>query len=155
MTSEERKVRKLLGLDLADDLLDAVKRLKADAFTDDLTGLPNRRALDRESRRRRGCWVTVIDLDGFKAINDTLGHEAGDEVLKHAARRLRAAVRAEDFIARPGGDEFVILSDAIIPDLPARLRTPGRPSVGVSTGTARTLRGADRRMYAAKGRRSR
>lgn len=155
MTGEERRVRKLLGLDLADDLLDAVRKLKADAYTDELTGLPNRRAFIREARRRgRGTYYTVIDLDGFKRVNDTCGHETGDELLRHAAKRLRAALRAEDFIARLGGDEFVILSNAPIPRLPSRLLFPGA-TVGVSSGTGRTLRGADRRMYAQKGRRVR
>lgn len=81
-----------------------------------LTGLPNRRLLiDRLSlaiahARRKNCTMTVmfLDLDGFKQINDTLGHDAGDLLLKLVADRLVAAVRQEDTVARLGGDEFVI-----------------------------------------------
>jgi GGDEF domain-containing protein len=155
MTVAERRVRKLLGVTLDGDLLEAVRRLKDDADTDALTGLPNRRAFEREVARRESAYFTLIDLDGFKAVNDEHGHDAGDDVLRHAARRLRAALRSEDFLARLGGDEFAIISDGPIPALMDRLRTPGLPAVGVSSGSGRTLRGADRRMFAAKGRRSR
>lgn len=86
------------------------------AMHDALTGLPNRRLLmDRLSlaiahARRKKCTMTVmyLDLDGFKQINDTLGHDAGDMLLKIVADRLVAAVRQEDTVARMGGDEFVI-----------------------------------------------
>jgi diguanylate cyclase (GGDEF)-like protein len=90
---------------------------------DELTGLPNRRMLARRLRevmdaaKAAGNLVAlvVIDLDGFKEINDTLGHAAGDEVLRWAARQFRARLGQEDVLARLGGDEFaVILSD--IPD---------------------------------------
>jgi two-component system, cell cycle response regulator len=86
------------------------------ALHDALTGLPNRRLLmDRLSsaishaRRNRGAMaVMYLDLDGFKQINDTLGHDAGDTLLGMVAARLVAAVRQEDTVARLGGDEFVI-----------------------------------------------
>ena len=87
------------------------------ARIDSLTGLPNRnmffgeldRAIARARRHDQRFGVCFIDLDGFKGVNDTLGHEAGDEVLKLMAQRLRGAVRAGDLVARLGGDEFVVL----------------------------------------------
>jgi diguanylate cyclase (GGDEF)-like protein/PAS domain S-box-containing protein len=87
------------------------------ALHDYLTELPNRRYLDRmldeRSARCRDTGLTLailhIDLDRFKQINDTLGHRAGDAMLKHAARVLKESVRASDFVARIGGDEFVVL----------------------------------------------
>ncbi|BAS00005.1 diguanylate cyclase/phosphodiesterase with PAS/PAC sensor [Blastochloris viridis] len=82
-----------------------------------LTDLPNRVLLREEtevalSRTRRhtdGCALLMLDLDRFKAVNEALGHPAGDELLREAARRLRACVRAEDLIARLGSDEFAVL----------------------------------------------
>ncbi|MFA1622589.1 putative bifunctional diguanylate cyclase/phosphodiesterase [Rhizobium mongolense] len=87
------------------------------ALHDYLTELPNRRYLDRMlDERSAGCRengltlaILHIDLDRFKQINDTLGHRAGDAMLKHAARVLKESVRASDFVARIGGDEFVVL----------------------------------------------
>ncbi|MBC6459961.1 GGDEF domain-containing phosphodiesterase [Actinomadura sp. HBU206391] len=85
-------------------------------FHDGLTGLPNRayfeeRAGEVLSHRREGGRVAVLfaDLDGFTAVNDSAGHAAGDQVLAQAARRLRAAVQAEDTVARWGGDEFAVI----------------------------------------------
>jgi diguanylate cyclase (GGDEF)-like protein len=86
------------------------------ALHDTLTGLPNRRLLmDRLSlaiaharRNKSAMAVMYLDLDGFKQINDTLGHDAGDVLLSMVAARLVAAVRQEDTVARLGGDEFVI-----------------------------------------------
>jgi len=90
--------------------------LESMAMHDALTGLPNRRLLmDRltlaiaHARRNKSTMaVMYLDLDGFKEINDTLGHDAGDALLKMVADRLAAAVRQEDTVARMGGDEFVI-----------------------------------------------
>ncbi|WP_233426706.1 putative bifunctional diguanylate cyclase/phosphodiesterase [Rhizobium mongolense] len=87
------------------------------ALHDYLTELPNRRYLDRMlDERSAGCRengltlaILHIDLDRFKQINDTLGHRAGDAMLKHVARVLKDSVRASDFVARIGGDEFVVL----------------------------------------------
>jgi diguanylate cyclase (GGDEF)-like protein len=84
---------------------------------DELTGLPNRslffdrlsQALKFAQRAKTPVGVIYIDLDGFKAVNDTLGHEAGDELLVLAARRLSSALRRSDTIARLGGDEFVVI----------------------------------------------
>ena len=92
------------------------RALESLALHDALTGLPNRRLLvDRLSlaiaharRNKRAMAVMYLDLDGFKQINDTLGHDAGDTLLGMVAARLVAAVRQEDTVARLGGDEFVI-----------------------------------------------
>ncbi|MFC3074532.1 bifunctional diguanylate cyclase/phosphodiesterase [Shinella pollutisoli] len=94
-------------------LEDAHLVMEHNALHDALTRLPNRRFLDQQlSLAGGGGPLTLlhIDLDRFKDINDTLGHAAGDEVLKHAATVLRDHIPAEDFIARIGGDEFVLLS---------------------------------------------
>ncbi len=87
------------------------------ALTDELTGLLNRRAIEAEmkhalaaARRYDECGVLVyMDMDGFKAINDTFGHAAGDEVLRQVARVLQDNVRDSDRVGRLGGDEFAIL----------------------------------------------
>jgi two-component system cell cycle response regulator len=92
------------------------RALESLALHDALTGLPNRRLLmDRLSlaiaharRNKLTMAVMYLDLDGFKQINDTLGHDAGDTLLSMVAARLVAAVRLEDTVARLGGDEFVI-----------------------------------------------
>jgi diguanylate cyclase len=102
---------------LVERLSAANAHLAAAALTDALTGLPNRRAvLDEGHRmlartaREGGCvLVGLVDLDGFKHINDAHGHQVGDQFLKEAARRIAAALRATDLLARLGGDEFVIL----------------------------------------------
>ena len=91
--------------------------LQARALHDPLTGLANRvlfndrldQALRRARRRRTRPAVLYLDLDSFKAVNDTLGHTTGDEVLVEVARRLRTVLRAEDTAARLGGDEFGVL----------------------------------------------
>ncbi|MHB1174949.1 MAG: diguanylate cyclase domain-containing protein [Sulfuriferula sp.] len=97
-------------------LEDYSRALESLALHDPLTGLPNRRLLmDRLSlaiahahRNNRIMAVMYLDLDGFKLINDTLGHDAGDILLQMVADRLVAAVRQEDTVSRLGGDEFVI-----------------------------------------------
>lgn len=98
-------------------------RAQRAADLDPLTGLPNRRALDMLAGRVRAgdtpgeglVAVLFIDLDGFKAVNDRLGHAMGDALLRLVAERLSAATRSGDFICRVGGDEFVcVLLD--IPD---------------------------------------
>ena len=152
------------------------------AFHDALTGLPNRSLFDDRLEialarcRRDGGKLAVLflDLDRFKSINDTLGHEAGDRLLRAVADRLRDCVREEDTIARVGGDEFVLLA-AGVGDADARtlaekvLRSitsepfliPGASlhvtaSIGVSmypehgTDPGRLVRSADDAMYAVK-----
>jgi diguanylate cyclase (GGDEF)-like protein len=90
------------------------------AFHDRLTGLPNRRLLDDRlgqalhlaRRRGRALALALIDIDGFKRVNDALGHPAGDAALREIAARLLAGVRKADTVARHGADEFaLVLSD--------------------------------------------
>jgi diguanylate cyclase (GGDEF)-like protein len=93
------------------------ERVEYLAYHDGLTALPNRsffnkllsQAMSQARRYQRSLAVAFIDLDRFKQINDTLGHEAGDELLKEVAARLRACLRESDTVARLGGDEFVVL----------------------------------------------
>jgi diguanylate cyclase (GGDEF)-like protein/PAS domain S-box-containing protein len=93
------------------------------ACYDSLTGLPNRnmffgelnRTIARARREHREFAVCFIDLDRFKAINDTLGHQAGDELLEAMADRLRTSLRESDVVARLGGDEFVVLLEGCTP----------------------------------------
>lgn len=91
-------------------------RMENAALHDALTGLPNRRYLDQvladmdAAPGETDVTVLHIDLDRFKDINDTLGHAAGDVILKHAAQALKLNVRGSDFVARIGGDEFVVVS---------------------------------------------
>lgn len=125
---------KLLSLYMERELL--VKRLShqngklsSQAMHDHLTGLPNRRAFDEAfPRLLKKCgildthlFVSMIDLDGFKRINDVHGHSSGDRFLQQIADRLTSTMREDDFIARIGGDEFVVLS-------PSSLK-PGSPVV--------------------------
>lgn len=102
---------------LVQQLQTANSQLMTHALTDALTGLPNRRAvLDELERMLARCardgipvLVGLVDLDHFKAVNDTLGHQAGDRFLQAVAQRLHAAVRATDMVGRIGGDEFAVL----------------------------------------------
>lgn len=97
------------------------RRLEKAASTDYLTTLPNRRTLAEQGKRAfaaarddgRGYAVAVIDIDYFKRINDTYGHEAGDEALKHVAGLLRRCCRSDELPTRQGGEEFVVLLDNI------------------------------------------
>jgi len=101
------------------------------AFHDALTGLPNRTMFEElldlalARGRRRGLAVAVVymDLDNFKLVNDSLGHAAGDELLKETAARLRAVVRETDVVARQGGDEFLVLIADLEQDSEAEGRT--------------------------------
>jgi len=156
------------------------------ALHDPLTGLPNRALnLQRFDELLRGLrsahgklrqefMVFCLDLDGFKEINDSLGHAAGDAVLVEVAQRLRNCVRSSDFISRIGGDEFVILLPVISSDdakrtaeriiasiaQPFDLGIPAMVHIGISIGSAcapddgetpdELLRSADRALYEAK-----
>jgi diguanylate cyclase (GGDEF)-like protein len=157
------------------------RRTRHEADHDPLTGLANRRSLERTleaalvraASRGRAVGVLMLDLDGFKAVNDRHGHAAGDEVLREVARRLRRSVRERDLVARLGGDEFVVvLTDlASMPDSVERVESalaepfagtdaPLRAAVGVAAfpadgaTVADLLAAADRQMYAAKASRS-
>ena len=149
---------------------------------DALTGLGNRvlfrerfdEETARASRAEGGFAIHCLDLDRFKAVNDTLGHQAGDQLLRHVADRLRAVVRIEDIVARLGGDEFVViqtgsgrredaarLAERLIAALSLPIDLDGHPvGIGVSIGIALTqedgfdrealYRAADRALYRAK-----
>jgi diguanylate cyclase (GGDEF)-like protein/PAS domain S-box-containing protein len=164
------------------DRVELEEQLTEQAFTDSLTGLPNRALfkdrLQHALSRRVAADVTVgvmfLDLDGFKAVNDTLGHSKGDELLVLVADRLRALVRPGDTVARFGGDEFaVLIEDYSTEDYETSLaqrindavREPfdlhtERVHVAASVGIARVdvhattaeqvLRNADLAMYQAK-----
>jgi diguanylate cyclase (GGDEF)-like protein/PAS domain S-box-containing protein len=163
----------------------AERALAHQALHDPLTGLPNRSllldrlalALARSVRTGENVAVMLIDLDGFKDVNDTLGHGAGDELLRIVARRLQQTLRDADSVARLGGDEFVVVAETSIDALHAgtvagrileSLREPVRiagqnvtvsGSIGVMVGNAQQdqtidaatlLRKADIAMYRAK-----
>jgi len=107
--------RRIIGLHRE---IDAKNKLLLEmAHTDSLTGLPNRRAIEEWAKRQlRGAarhgyslWVVLADLDGFKNINDSYGHEAGDQVLCGVARILKEHTRASDLSGRMGGDEFLLV----------------------------------------------
>lgn len=161
------------------ELVRANKELERLARHDGLTGLANRLAADEQlhqelSRSRRSgahFSVLLLDVDHFKRVNDTHGHDVGDQVLKTVARRLKEAVRASDFVARFGGEEFlVILPDAALVEAVAvaekiRAAMDATPfpqvghvtvSVGVSQASAETsrvedvVRLADQALYASK-----
>ncbi|UXI02182.1 GGDEF domain-containing protein [Photobacterium sp. TY1-4] len=96
------------------------RSMRQAAFQDQLTGLFNARALEQTLEKAvvlsegtiRPFGLLFIDLDGFKQVNDTLGHDAGDLLLKYAARRMRCCLRLEDEVFRLGGDEFVVWTPA-------------------------------------------
>ena len=102
-------------------LAEANERLAEQALTDPLTGLLNRaglaqhleKSLHRAARQQQHLAVMMLDLDGFKPINDEHGHDAGDEVLLAVAERLRQCARGSDLIARLGGDEFVLVAEDV------------------------------------------
>jgi diguanylate cyclase (GGDEF)-like protein/PAS domain S-box-containing protein len=155
-------------------------QLAHQAFHDPLTGLANRalfydrvsHALDLSQREGRTVTVLFLDLDGFKQINDTMGHAEGDHLLRMVANRLRACARATDTVARLGGDEFAVLvedtavarsTERLIERIREQMAFPftlaGREArISASIGSASTiggevdevLRHADVAMYAAK-----
>lgn len=106
----------------ARDSNDIAQRLALEASHDALTGLPNRRFFERwtrmlvakSQREPRPFTLLLIDLDGFKKVNDTLGHGAGDDVLQEAAARLQRVLRTGEFLARLGGDEFGLVLEGAV-----------------------------------------
>jgi diguanylate cyclase (GGDEF)-like protein/PAS domain S-box-containing protein len=159
------------------------ERLEHQALHDSLTDLPNRRLFVdrlgqalRRTRRQRGRRVAVLfmDLDGFKVVNDSLGHDTGDRLLVEVAKRLKGCLRPEDTLARFGGDEFTVLvedvgepddavrvAERIVEELREPFTLEGRElyvaaSIGVGLGSDSTkgseelLREADTAMYRAK-----
>ncbi len=167
---------------------DLTERKRADEYIrhlahhDALTGLPNRAqlhartelVLQRALRKGERIALLLLDLDQFKRINESLGHHMGDEVLRIVADRLKAAVRHADMVARMGGDEFVVVLDAVSQDSEAELvaakilerlsedlqlgsqRLRVTPSIGMAIcpddgdNLADLLKNADAAMYAAK-----
>jgi diguanylate cyclase (GGDEF)-like protein len=155
-------------------------RLRRAAMLDEVTGLPNRRLFDENLQQTQHAQaeqiaVLFVDLDGFKAINDSLGHSAGDAVLKEVAERLTRVFRHEDTIARYGGDEFIAAlhvadtTDAIeladraraaiaeeFPGIPAHLNITASVGIAITDGDVANqsidhlIRLADQAMYAAK-----
>jgi len=157
--------------------------LQHQAHHDILTGLPNRvmladrmkQAIAHANRERTGVALLFLDLDGFKPINDTLGHKAGDQVLQEITQRLLRVARHNDTLARVGGDEFVLLAtdldtplahgaralaEKCIQVVAEPLKLPqGEYTLGVSIGIAvcesdcdpdLLLQAADQAMYDAK-----
>jgi diguanylate cyclase (GGDEF)-like protein len=167
------------------ELKEAEERIAYLAFHDALTGLANRAlfeeslglAIGRAQRGDLGVAVLFLDLDNFKDVNDTLGHQAGDELLADLAGRLQTCTRDSDMVARQGGDEFLMLLGDLEQDLAVGtathvaervedvLRTPfvlqdtpvdARGSIGISlyptdgTDAATLMKQADAAMYRAK-----
>ncbi|MBI4997652.1 MAG: EAL domain-containing protein [Rhodocyclales bacterium] len=105
------------------DIHEAARQLDHLAHHDPLTGLPNRllfddrfaHAIEQAQRQQEPCLLLFLDLDGFKAVNDTMGHSVGDELLRGVSERLKAVLRHSDTLARLGGDEFVILATSANP----------------------------------------
>jgi len=157
------------------------EQLTRQAFHDGLTDLPNRalfrdrldHALARSGRSAEPLAVMLVDLDGFKQVNDSLGHDAGDQLLQEVARRFATSVRSSDTVARFGGDEFAVLlegaderqavstAERLLENLASSITVAARElvltaSIGVvlhnggSEGGEDLIRDADIAMYAAK-----
>lgn len=164
------------GLGVALETIRQRQELEQLATTDRLTGILNRQGFDqriqeemaRSSRRQETFLLLILDLDGFKQLNDTHGHPAGDRALHELAQNLRAAVRGQDIVARTGGDEFSVvltelskgnLAERIIERLRIQLHLEDH-NLGVSIGVAeypteaRDFEGlyrlADQRLYQGK-----
>lgn len=118
---EHRAALETLNSQLEQTVAERTAELQALLMRDVLTGLPNRRALmqtlpeamQRARRLDRPCAVVFLDMDGFKAVNDTYGHDEGDELLRQFGARLAGAVRKTDTVARLAGDEFVVVLEMI------------------------------------------
>jgi diguanylate cyclase (GGDEF)-like protein len=160
-----RQAERLAGLVIGEQRrLDA---LRHEALTDPLTRVANRSALQaRFDASADPLTVAIIDLDGFKSVNDTHGHEAGDAVLQVVAQRIVGAVRQDDLVVRLGGDEFAVGTPAegMVRSMGRVIDSIGSPiqlgsltvSVGASAGLAtgrppEVMQEADRALYDAKG----
>jgi diguanylate cyclase (GGDEF)-like protein/putative nucleotidyltransferase with HDIG domain len=185
-TPDDLRVMEAVAKLLSDAVANSVhhERTETSALTDMLTGLANARALryrfeeeaDRARRHRDTFSLMLMDLDGFKAVNDRLGHQAGDQVLKQLAAVMLSQIRSMDFLGRYAGDEFVVVIQAGAEEAReamARLQRAidrhdfgfngTRLTVGISIGCAsfgpdgesfdELLLAADRAMYADKARR--
>jgi diguanylate cyclase (GGDEF)-like protein len=190
-TPEERQLVTQIGLEgslvvenavLRAAEQESLTRLTHQAFHDSLTSLPNRalfsdrlqHALDRMTRRQSAIAVLFMDLDEFKPVNDSYGHEVGDRLLIDVGRRLQGCLRPEDTVARLGGDEFTVLLEDIS-DVRYAIRVAERiaealrepfdldgyeasvtASIGIAVATSREatpeelMRNSDRAMYKAK-----
>jgi len=125
MRDEHGRVNGVLcsGVDIT-ERREAERQVSYLAYHDGLTGLPNRalleehlrKALARSRRTGNSVGLLFVDLDGFKLVNDSLGHAAGDDVLREAAERLAMTTRASDLLARQGGDEFLLLMGDVAKD---------------------------------------
>lgn len=182
-TPDHLRILLAVGSKVALSVENALKYQQAEssATTDFLTGLPNARSLfvhlaqevARCKRMKTGLAVMVCDIDGFKQINDSFGHLEGDKLLREFSTRLKDACRGYDYVARMGGDEFVITSPGLTAEaatekamrlnevaVEAGKQTCGREIITLSVGTAfcpedgydveRLLADADRRMYSMK-----
>jgi diguanylate cyclase (GGDEF)-like protein len=153
-----------------------MEKLIHDARHDGLTGLPNRRAifehLEATRARSSAAAVLFVDLDGLKVINDSLGHDRADEMIREMGARLRGTLRDEDFVGRFGGDEFVIIAEGMSGrrragelaerlldavsrplsgvDVPAVTASVGITLITAATEAREAIRQADSAMYAAK-----
>jgi diguanylate cyclase (GGDEF)-like protein/PAS domain S-box-containing protein len=183
--SDLRADRHIRGIVLnARDVTERVRleqELMHQAFHDGLTGLANRalfrdrldQSLSRSARTSESLAVLFVDLDGFKQVNDTLGHDAGDQLLEEVSRRFTTAIRPSDTLARLGGDEFALLleeadeplavtvAERLLEKLSKEIVLAGREmSLGASVGVVvhgggtgkseELMRHADLAMYAAK-----
>jgi diguanylate cyclase (GGDEF)-like protein/putative nucleotidyltransferase with HDIG domain len=182
-TADHLRILLAVGSKVALSVENALKYQQAEssATTDYLTGLPNARSLfvhlaqevARSRRMKTSLAVLVCDIDGFKQINDSFGHAEGDKLLREFSTRLKDACRGYDYVARMGGDEFVITAPGLTPEA-AREKAErlnqaavesvrhvcGRDLITLSVGTAfcpddgydveRLLAEADRRMYSMK-----
>jgi diguanylate cyclase (GGDEF)-like protein/putative nucleotidyltransferase with HDIG domain len=182
-TPDHLRILLAVGSKVALSVENALKYQQAEssATTDFLTGLPNARSLfvhlaqevARCRRMKTGLAVMVCDVDGFKQINDSFGHLEGDKLLREFSIRLKDTCRGYDYVARMGGDEFVITSPGLTPEaaeekavrlneaaIEAGRAVCGRDIITLSVGTAfcpedgydveRLLAEADRRMYSMK-----
>jgi diguanylate cyclase (GGDEF)-like protein len=166
----------------ASDLAVANRRLELQAMTDTLTRIPNRRYAFKRLEEEWGLWlrthhplaVMVLDLDHFKAVNDTYGHKVGDQILAQAAKIIRSILRTCDVLCRLGGEEFIVIAPntdrksaaqlgervrAAVEGMPSetvRLKTPLTISVGIAVSHGHIancedlLQEADKVLYQAK-----